>query len=484
MKMQTKLSLAAIAVALCVVGAALAQDLRSTLFGDADRARQAAEAANAGLLAPQTYARGMSAYGSAENDLERGRNMDRIRSRLGEAVDAFDEAVRNAGIAQVTFAALLETRNDALAASADALAANLWTRAENEFNAAAQRLESGDLRGAQRRAETAESGYRDAELAAIKAQYLSQTRALLAQARDARVQRHAPLTLERAQALLEQAELELAENRYDTDLPRSLAREANLQARHAIALANQIQAIRDRSLSMEEIILGFEEPLVQIAAAADRVAPLDQGVNAVADDLVRYIEDLRDAHRQADNDLLHSRTRIIELEDELRTLDARLGGMTQERVALVQRLEADERVRQQFATIEQLFDREEARVSREGNTVVLRLVGLTFATANASVDASHRSLLEKVRRAAEVFPRSQIVIEGHTDSHGSDQANMALSQRRAEAVSAYLSEQLGLPTFRISAIGYGETRPIASNETPQGRERNRRIDVRIEPQID
>ncbi len=483
MKKRTTVSLAVMALVLCI-GAAFAQDLRGTLFGDADRARHAAEAADAELLAPQTWARGVSAYSSAENDLERGRNMDRIRSRLTEAVEAFNEAVRNAGVAEVTFAALLQTRNDALTASADALAPDLWSRAESEFNAAAQRLESGDLRGAQRRAETAESGFRDAELAAIKAQYLSQTRALLAQARDARVQRHAPLTLERAQALLEQAEHELAENRYDTDLPRSLAREANHQARHAIALANQIQAIRDRGLSMEEIILGYEEPLVRIAAAADRIAPLDQGVNAVASDLVHYIEDLRDAHQQADNDLLHSRSRIIELEDELRTLDARLGGMTEERVALVQRLEAEERVRQQFATVEQLFDREEARVSREGNTVVLRLVGLTFPTASANVDASHRPLLDKVRRAAEVFPRSQIVIEGHTDSHGSDQANMTLSQRRAEAVSTYMSEQLGLPTFRLSAIGYGETRPIASNETPQGRERNRRIDVRIEPQID
>lgn len=474
----------AVTVAAFVLTGAVAQDLRSSLFADADRIREAAIAANAQVLAPQTFARGQSAYDSAENDLERGRNIDRIRGRLDDAVAAFTDAVENAQLAELTFAALLQTREDAMASRSATFAADLWSQGESEFNAAAQRLESGDLRGAQRRAENAESTYRDAELAAIKAQYLSQTRALIAQARDERVQRYAPLTLENAQALLDRAERELAENRYDTDLPRSLAQDANRQARHALFLAGEVQRIRDQRLSTEEIILRYEEPLIRIAAAADQVAALDQGVDRVADDLVRFIEDLRDAHLQTDNDLEHARARIIELEEEMRRLDDRLGGISQERAALVQRVEAEERVRQQFATIEELFERDEARVSREGNTVVLRMVGLTFATASSSVDASHRALLEKVRRAAEVFPRSQLVIEGHTDSLGNDQANMALSQRRAESVSTYLTGQLGVPAFRITAIGYGETRPIASNETPQGRERNRRIDVRIESQLD
>ena len=72
------------------------------------------------------------------------------------------------------------------------------------------------------------------------------------------------------------------------------------------------------------------------------------------------------------------RTRVGELEEEIRDLDERLGGVSQERVALVQRLEAEERIREQFATIENLFGRDEARVSREGNRMIIRLVGLTF----------------------------------------------------------------------------------------------------------
>jgi outer membrane protein OmpA-like peptidoglycan-associated protein len=152
-------------------------------------------------------------------------------------------------------------------------------------------------------------------------------------------------------------------------------------------------------------------------------------------------------------------------------------------VALVQKLEAEARLREQFATIETSFERDEARVSREGNRVVVRLVGLTFPSGQADIAPKFRPLLEKLRAAVDVFPRSQIVIEGHTDAYGSDEANLALSRKRAEAIGAYLTSTLGVPAFRISAVGYGETQPIANNDTTQGRERNRRIDVIIEPQL-
>ncbi|HEY8518482.1 MAG TPA: OmpA family protein [Gammaproteobacteria bacterium] len=467
------------------LGAVSAQeDLRQTLFARADEALAAARAANAELLAPQAFARGSEAYAAAEEDLARGRNMERIRQRLDAAAAAFMQAREAAEIASITLASLIKTRDDAVNANAETFAGELWREAEELFDGAMRRLEAGDIRGSRSRAEEAESLYRDAELTAIKAQYLSQTRALLAQAEQARVPRYAPKTLARAQALLQQAEQELNNNRYDTDLPRSLAQQANYEARHAIYLAERVRQLREGSATEEDIILSYEEPLVQIGAAADMPARLDEGIEPFTRELVAYVERLREEAAQAKLDLADSRARIAELEEEIRTLDEQLGGVSQERAALVQRLEAEARLRERFTTIENMFTRDEARVSREGNSVVLRLVGLTFASGQADIAPTHRPLLEKVRQAADVFPSAQIVIEGHTDSYGSDEANLALSRRRAEAVSAYLSGELGVPAFRISAEGYGETRPIANNETQQGRERNRRIDVRIEPQLE
>jgi OOP family OmpA-OmpF porin len=466
-----------------VLGHASTQELRGVLFAEAETARAVAQEAGAERLAPTSYARGSEAYADAEEGLERGRNLERIRSQLEQATGAFTAAAEAAEIAGITLASLIKTREDAAAAAAESFAGPLWQEAEEIFGVAARRLESGDIRAARARADEAETLYRDAELTAIKAQYLSQTRALLAQAEQARVPRYAPRTLAKAQELLAEAETELNENRYDTDLPRSLAQQANYEARHAIYLAEQIRTMRDANWSLEDVILAHEVPLIQIAAATDRVASLDRGVAAVADELTDYIEALREQDQQRQRDIEDQQLRIAELEEEMRDLDERLGGVSQERVALVQRLEAEARIREQFAAIEGLFSREEARVSREGNSLVLRLVGLTFASGSAEIDAAYGPLLGKVVQAADVFPRSQVVIEGHTDSYGGDEANMSLSQRRAEAVSQYLTGELGLAAFRISAMGYGETRPIANNETAQGRERNRRIDVRIEPQL-
>ena len=116
--------------------------------------------------------------------------------------------------------------------------------------------------------------------------------------------------------------------------------------------------------------------------------------------------------------------------------------------------------------------------------MIIRLVGLTFQSGQDVVRPAYRQLLDKVRQAIDVFPRSQVTVEGHTDAYGGDENNLALSRRRADAVSAYLTNELNVPAFRLSSVGYGETQPIANNDTEQGRERNRRIDIIIEPQLE
>ena len=315
---------------------------------------------------------------TAEADLARGRNMERIRDALATATRAFKEAKGAAEIANVTLASLIKTRADATNANAATFAAQLWADAAERFDSAARRLETGDIRGARSRADEAEALYRDAELTAIKAQYLSQTRALLAEADQARVARVAPKTYEKARALLAQAERELNENRYDTDLPRSLAQQANYEARHAIYLAKVIGTMRDEDRSIEDVILTYEEPLFRSALPPTRSCSSTRASSPSCRDLVTYIEGLRERASQSEVDLADRRTRVGELEEEIRDLDAQLGGVSQERVALVQRLEAEARIREQFATIENMFQRDEARVSREGNRMIIRLVGLTF----------------------------------------------------------------------------------------------------------
>ena len=106
---------------------------------------------------------------------------------------------------------------------------------------------------------------------------------------------------------------------------------------------------------------------------------------------------------------------------------------------------------------------------------------MQFPVGQAVIMPSNYELLSKVQRSIRTFGEPDVVIEGHTDSTGSDEINDHLSQQRAESVRDYLVANKTLAEERIVAIGYGSNRPLASNETEMGRAINRRIDVVISP---
>jgi OOP family OmpA-OmpF porin len=112
----------------------------------------------------------------------------------------------------------------------------------------------------------------------------------------------------------------------------------------------------------------------------------------------------------------------------------------------------------------------------EGEKIVLRGVNFDFDKANIRPDAAV-ILDEAVNLLGSSGPA--VSIEGHTDWIGSDAYNAGLSERRANAVQAYLIEH-GVDSSRLSTVGYGESRPIASNDTREGRALNRRVELLVQ----
>ncbi|MCC5904195.1 MAG: OmpA family protein [Halomonas sp.] len=107
-------------------------------------------------------------------------------------------------------------------------------------------------------------------------------------------------------------------------------------------------------------------------------------------------------------------------------------------------------------------------------SLVLRDVNFEFDSAQLTSNA--QQVLNGIAERLVNNPDVRVSIEGHTDSRGSAQYNQNLSQRRAESVAAYLSQR-GVATNRMRAIGYGEARPVASNDTDAGRAQNRRVEL-------
>ena len=460
---------------------AVADETRSALFAVAADAREAAIAAEAALLAPGSFEAGSKAWDRANDDYDRGRSLDRIRRYLDEATTEFQRATAAAGFARRNLAGLMQDRDAALEAGADELAGDDWTDGEAGFRHAALDLEKGDAQGSLRAAEEAAENYRAAELDAIKRRLLDSTRVLIAEARDDRVQKQAPRTLARAESLLAEAEASLEQDRYDTDRPRDLARQANYEARHAIHLAAFIRQLRADKTSIETLILSLEEPLRRIAAAGDIVAEFDEGMEPPAAAVEAYVVELQNRVQRLEQDLDERTRQVYALEQEITDVYERLGGVSEERQALEKQLQRQAIERQRLAEVEALFAPDQARVLREGNEVIIRLVGLNFRPASSEIPAASAELLRSVETALRMFPGADVALAGHTDSFGSDADNFDLSRKRAESVRGHLLETMRLPASRVSAVGYGETQPVASNQTPEGRARNRRIDVVIRP---
>jgi len=173
--------------------------------------------------------------------------------------------------------------------------------------------------------------------------------------------------------------------------------------------------------------------------------------------------------------------RIAGLTEQVAQLEAKLGGASEAQASLQAQVEAQEMANRRFAQVEQKFTRDEARVLREQGDVVIRLVGMNFTSGQSVIRPDHFPLLTKVKEAIAMYPGGRVRIEGHTDAYGTDEANLKLSQARADAVAQYLLANSTLDPGSVEAVGFGETRPIANNETQEGREKNRRIDVVITP---
>ncbi|MDH3589429.1 MAG: OmpA family protein [Gammaproteobacteria bacterium] len=459
------------------------QEVRDLIFQDVISARDAAQAVEAATYAPRNFERGLGSLATAERSFQVNRPLDRIRNELSEATQYFRTAEKVATKAQEQFAGLIKLRQAAGSVNAGLHDGENWQLAERKFKEAIIEFERGDIRLADRRAGEAETPYRQAELAGIKAAYLNDTRRLLRQADKARADRYAPATYNRAQELLATAEKELTENRYDIDRPRDLARQAQYEARHALYLAGEVERFRKEKTESEALILAGERPLRQIAGVTDQAVGFDQGYEVATVMIMDYIKNLQSQQRNTEQDLYDRVAQVEALQTQLSSLETRLGGVSEERQAMEEQLARQAREREQFARIETMFARDQADVLRSGGDIIIRLVGTSFPVGKATIEPSAYSLLATLMRSMDVFPESKITIEGHTDAFGGDELNMKLSQERADAVRAYLLANMQIAESRLAANGYGETRPIANNETREGRARNRRIDVVIRPRM-
>ncbi|HEX7046512.1 MAG TPA: OmpA family protein [Gammaproteobacteria bacterium] len=135
----------------------------------------------------------------------------------------------------------------------------------------------------------------------------------------------------------------------------------------------------------------------------------------------------------------------------------------------------------QEAELRQQLEGTGVSVTRSGDEIILNMPGnITFQTDSAALKTDFFDVLNAVASVLDEYEKTVVVIEGHTDSTGSEAYNQQLSEQRAAAVGSYLDSQ-GVGAERMVIVGYGEARPVASNATPEGRAQNRRVELTLEP---
>jgi len=120
-------------------------------------------------------------------------------------------------------------------------------------------------------------------------------------------------------------------------------------------------------------------------------------------------------------------------------------------------------------------------VVRQGDNITLNMPGgVTFGFDKSDVQPQFYPVLDNVASTLQQYNQTVIEVAGHTDNVGTDTYNQQLSQKRAEAVAAYLASR-GIMRDRMMTVGAGETRPIATNDTEEGRAENRRVEITLVP---
>ncbi len=128
---------------------------------------------------------------------------------------------------------------------------------------------------------------------------------------------------------------------------------------------------------------------------------------------------------------------------------------------------------------EELKKVEGAKVERIGEGIQLTMEsGILFQTNQSALQTQARQNIQKIAEVLMKYPDTDIIVAGHTDSDGAEDYNQKLSEKRAQAVVDYL-KTLGVNGTRLQMVGYGETQPVAPNDTAAGKQANRRVEIAV-----
>ncbi len=275
---------------------------------------------------------------------------------------------------------------------------------------------------------------------------------------------YAPLALGEAERALRKAEMSAGDDLYRSYLVYMADR--RIQIARTMAEREQYEQTLDQ-LQDEHSKMLIQASQLEADHARMEAAEARLLVATTSEEAQRAMEEKETAQQKEAESARAAQLSAEEADQARRLADSRASE------AKFARREAD-LASQQVTSLTRQLENLQLRETESG--VVVTLGDVLFASGQAQLGAGGRSSLEEVVDLLQTEPDKKIRVEGHTDSMGDADANLLLSEQRAQAVREALVS-LGVASERVSALGMGEDFPIASNEDEVGRARNRRVDV-------
>ncbi len=271
------------------------------------------------------------------------------------------------------------------------------------------------------------------------------------------------------------------------------------------ALATEKEAAAEASKLVDNLKTQSQQSETQLAQALEQLEHENEraGIkseehqklaNAVADyesrlkELQPWAEEgprLRQALAEEKETLANKETRILTLTQSQKADRATIEELRREITALKQdaeaqqfklRTERDQITEERQAALAALESQKLTRAKLDA--LVLRIDPIQYALNSASIEDEQARVLGQVQRILTVYPNAQFQISGHTCDIGSDERNQALSEQRAKRLETFLIANQ-VPSGQIQSAGYGETSPIATNDSEGNRRKNRRVEIRV-----
>jgi len=441
----------------------------ATSMDDVEKRMGEADQLRAAEFSPNHYSDAKEFLAEAKEYIQMGKS-DKARKALDESANELDQAILAVQTMSSQFSGLVESRDRMQMTDASYLRDDLVLRAEQDFYRVVEYVEDGNMERAKERAKFALQTLRSAQVVSLRKQFVRPVVLKVAEGRKLKAREYAPKATGEAVALRREIELLVKDSPDKQVKMHALAQQGQSKAERAIEVAKLGRHIRENP-SMVETLRDAEE--ARLSALGKDLGIDLSGAHSVEQQALMLQQAVARMQDSYNKQLQDSDKMIASLNAKLGVYEGDLASMNELRRKLQIKRDAEEKIKR----LTKLFNPNNVEILLTPDAdVILRMKRLNFRSGSAVIPPDTYTMIDAAVQSILMFSDRSVRVEGHTDSAGGNLYNQALSERRSEAVKAYLMAKLE-ESRTVESVGFGEEKPIANNETLQGREKNRRIDI-------